>query len=150
MVGFRRILVLCTGNICRSPLAEAILRQNLGNDFYVESAGLGALVGHGADPFSIATAKEIGLDLETHRAQQVSDSMLRASDLVLVMTTHQKTEVETLWPWTRGKVWRIGHWEGFDVDDPYQNPLEAFKQARQFLETSCRSWATRLSAGVKK
>jgi len=65
------ILTLCIGNICRSPLAQGLLAQQLPGHT-VWSAGLGALVGEPADPMSVQIAAEHGLDISAHRAQQVS------------------------------------------------------------------------------
>lgn len=73
-----RLLFVCLGNICRSPLAEAVVRaeverRGLQQDFHIESAGTGDWhVGHGADPRSAETATRHGLDLGSHRAQQIT------------------------------------------------------------------------------
>ena len=69
----RHILVVCVGNICRSPMAEALLWQALGEQdgFKVESAGLGALVGHEASEHSVALMDEEGLYITSHRARQI-------------------------------------------------------------------------------
>lgn len=139
------ILVLCMGNICRSPMAESLLRRDLGESFHVESAGLGALVGQSADPLAVKVMDDLGLDLRPHRARQVDDSHLRRAQLVLVMDTAQKSETERTWPWTRGKVWRIGQWDRFDIPDPYRRPEQSFLQTRQLLETACRSWVAHLA-----
>ena len=80
-----RVLVVCVGNICRSPMAEAMLRARLGRRprFEVSSAGVGALVGHPADPFAMELMRERGLDIAAHRARQVTPELVAAHDLVL-------------------------------------------------------------------
>src|SRR3546814_2115764 len=69
-----RILLVCIGNICRSPLAEALLKQHF-PDKTVHSAGLAALVGHPADSTAQDIAHQHGLDLSAHRAQQITQAM---------------------------------------------------------------------------
>lgn len=140
----RQLLVLCIGNICRSPMAEALLARAL-PAWKVHSAGLGAMVGDGAAPETLSVLGEIGDDLAQHQARQVDEAMMRQSELVLVMTLSQKEETERRFPWARGRVFRIGHWDGFDVDDPYKRPLEAFQQTRALIETAVGSWQKRLA-----
>ena len=91
----RHILVVCVGNICRSPMAEALLRRELrGQDeFTVESAGLGALVGHPASEYSVELMDEIGEDITGHRARQIHPDMVRDADLVLVMEAGHKRAI---------------------------------------------------------
>lgn len=79
---FNNILVVCVGNICRSPTAERLL-QRYHPELKVESAGLGALVGKGADPTAISVAAEHQLSLEGHCARQISRSLCRNYDLIL-------------------------------------------------------------------
>jgi protein-tyrosine phosphatase len=141
-----RILVVCTGNICRSPMAAALLGSLLGNSRAVESAGLAACVGEPADPMAIAVMADAGLDIRSHRARQLDESMLRTADLVLAMSTAQRTEVETRWPWTRGRVFRMGHWDGYDVHDPHGRPAAIFTLTLSLLDAASRSWADRLKA----
>ena len=82
----RHILVVCVGNICRSPMAEALLRDALREqqDITVESAGLGALVDHPASEHAVTLMRERGLDISGHRARQITPDMVHAADLVLV------------------------------------------------------------------
>ncbi|MCS6787103.1 MAG: low molecular weight protein arginine phosphatase, partial [Thiobacillaceae bacterium] len=85
---FHRILVVCTGNVCRSPASEALLRQRLlraGSQVEVQSAGVAALVGESADPLIRSRLLALGLDIETHRARQLEPEHARWSDLILVM-----------------------------------------------------------------
>lgn len=138
-----RILTVCAGNICRSPVAEALLRRDLPGSL-VGSAGLAALVGHPADPTTTAVALGRGLDLSAHRARQLDEPLLREADLVLTASNAQREAIERRWPWTRGRVWRIGHWEKLDVVDPFQRDPAIFEQVQAVLEACVRNWVSRL------
>jgi protein-tyrosine phosphatase len=125
-------------------MAQVLLQRAL-PDWSVESAGLAAVVGAGAEPHAIAAMAELGPLLESHRAQQVEPDMVKAAELVLTMTQAQTREVERLFPWSCGRVFRMGHWEGFDIEDPYQLPPEAFMRTRQKLDAAVASWIPRLA-----
>jgi protein-tyrosine phosphatase len=142
---FKSILVVCVGNICRSPMAEAMLQRRLHNrDISVSSAGLGALVGHQADEIAQNLMSERQIDISGHRARQLDTTLLRDADLVLVMEGWQQREIEQQFPTTRGKVFRIGHWGNFDIADPYRKPREAFEAALIAIERGIEEWTKRL------
>src|SRR3546814_15540623 len=116
-----RILLVCIGNICRSPLAEALLKQHF-PDKTVHSAGLAALVGHPADSTAQDIAHQHGLDLSAHRAQQITQAMCRSADLILVMESEQQRELAKRYPLARGKIRSLGELpagQRFDVAGPY-------------------------------
>ncbi len=139
----QNILVLCIGNICRSPIAEALLRQQF-PDKTISSAGLGALVGYPADPLSIEVSAEQGVDLSAHRARQLSSWMCQAADLILVMEQRHKVEVEQLHPLVRGKVFRLGELGKFDIEDPHRKPREAFDTAYAHIARGVADWVPRI------
>ena len=139
----QNILVLCIGNICRSPIAEALLRQQF-PDTTISSAGLGALVGYPADPLSIEVSAEQGVDLSAHRARQLSSWMCQAADLILVMEQRHKVEVEQLHPLVRGKVFRLGELGKFDIEDPHRKPREAFDTAYAHIARGVADWVPRI------
>lgn len=139
----KHILTLCIGNICRSPIAEALLAREF-PDKTVWSAGLGALVGNPADPLSVDVAAAHGIDLSAHRAQQLVGWMCQSADLILVMEQSHQTEVERLYPLARGKVYRLGELGKFDIADPYRQPREAFDSAYALIARAVADWAPRI------
>ena len=143
---FRRLMLVCTGNICRSPMAERFLRERLKNagQFTVESAGIGALEGKPADDNAVLVMQERGLDLGGHRGRQLDLDLARGFDLLLVMEDSQQRWIEQRMPVLRGRVKRLGHWLNVEVPDPYGLPVEAFREARDLIEKAVDSWAERL------
>ena len=139
----RHILTLCVGNICRSPLAQALLAREL-PEHHVRSAGLSAMVGYPADPEVIRVAKEQGLELQAHRAQQVTSVMCQQAELILVMEQEHKTQLEQLYPQVRGKVFRLGLYGQFDIADPYRQSREAFDTAYQGISQGIADWLPRI------
>ena len=153
----KHILTLCIGNICRSPIAEALLKQQF-PEKNVWSAGLGALVGNRADPWSIEVAAAHGLDLSAHRAQQLASWMCQNADLILVMEKAHKAQLEQHYPLTRGKVFCLGDVSAsgnsagaanagvapFDIADPYRQPKPAFEAAYADIARGVAGWAPRI------
>lgn len=142
---FNHILVLCVGNICRSPVAEALLKANL-QDKTVESAGLGALVDHPAEPTAAELAKQIGLNLTEHRATQVTIDHLRRADLILVMSEGQRAQVRNLDQTAAGKTMLLSHWLPGrpDIPDPYKKSREAFEHVHEMLQKAVHAWLPKL------
>lgn len=137
------ILVVCIGNICRSPLAQAMLaREFPGKNVW--SAGLDALVGHPADATSAELANEQGLDLSEHRAQQITSVMCQQADLILVMEQSHKAELERRYPLARGRVFRLGELGGYDIADPYRQGRAAFESAGQHIARGVQDWSPRI------
>jgi protein-tyrosine phosphatase len=135
---FDRVLMVCTGNICRSPMAEALLAQRFRDrgvsSGVVESAGIAALVGYPADPLALDLMGARGLDLANHRARQLTPELVRSFELILVMEAAQQRAVEAIDRSARGRVHRIGRIGGFDVPDPYRRGRGAFEQAAALID----------------
>ncbi|WP_336219227.1 low molecular weight protein-tyrosine-phosphatase Wzb [Citrobacter amalonaticus] len=143
---FNKILVVCVGNICRSPTAERLLRQ-YHPQLTVESAGLGALVGKGADVAAMSVAADHQLSLEGHSARQVTGRLCRGYDLILAMEKRHIASLHELAPEMRGKVMLFGHWDNErEIPDPYRKSREAFEAVYALLERSARQWAQALNA----
>lgn len=141
----KSILVVCVGNICRSPMAEVMLANELPEDYEVSSAGIAALVGEEAHPRSMDLMRERGLSLESHIARQLDDDLLRQSDLVFTMEKGHSDWIEERWPHARGRVYRWGHWDDFDVPDPYRRGDEVFRRALALIDKGLEAWKKRLS-----
>ena len=144
----RNILVVCVGNICRSPMAEALLKSALrGQDgITVESAGLGALVGYPADDYALELMEEAGENISEHRARQIHPDMVTDADLVLVMEARQKRAIDDADPTARGKVHRLGEWQDRDIDDPYRQDKAAFAEALEEIQEGVASWVEKIKA----
>ena len=144
---FQHILTVCTGNICRSPLAAAMLSKQLSGatgSASVRSAGIGALVGHPAEETVMKIAAESGLDLGAHRAVQLDDELTRWAALILVMEPHHLDAVLALDPTARGKTFLLGHWSSKEIADPYRQPEAAYRRAHEEIAAAVDSWIERL------
>jgi len=141
---FNSILVVCTGNICRSPTGERLLRQLLPNK-KVDSAGTGALKGHAADATACSVAEKHNLSLADHQGQQFTRQLAQQYDLILVMEKHHQEEVSTIAPEARGKTMLFAHWiNNKQIPDPYRKSEEAFEHVYQLIEQAAQAWATKL------
>jgi protein-tyrosine phosphatase len=139
----QHILVLCIGNICRSPMAEGMLRDALPGKT-IRSAGLGALIGKPADPLSVQLMEEQGIDISMHRAQQISAGLIAQAELILVMDTEQKKYVEAKYFGSRGKVFRLDEAAKLDIPDPYREGIESFRTAHRMIDEGVKVWVNQI------
>ncbi|WP_274387351.1 protein tyrosine phosphatase [Rahnella ecdela] len=142
---FDSILVVCTGNICRSPIAERLLRGLL-PDKRIDSAGMAALVDNPADPAAVQIAKKHELILDDHRGRQFTASLGRQYDLILVMEKSHQEQISRVSPEARGKIMLLGHWDGArEIPDPYRKSQEAFEAIYRLIDQACQSWLQKLN-----
>jgi protein-tyrosine phosphatase len=140
----RSVLVVCVGNICRSPLGERLLAQALPH-VRVASAGLGAVVGAAADPDATAAAAEISVSLDGHVARQLTEEIGRDHDLILVMEPGHRAEVGRRFPQLSGRTMLFDHWTGAQgIADPFRKPIEAHRETRDKIAAAARGWIRRL------
>ena len=128
------ILIVCTANICRSPVGEVVLRTRLHRrgftDWTVGSAGTWALVGHGAAEFSIEVMAAQGLDISAHRARMVSRSLLAEADLVLCMESGHMEALRAEFPDYAHHIFLLSQMVGrhYSISDPYGRSLSAYQR----------------------
>jgi len=136
-----RILLVCTGNICRSPMAEAIAHRLLHgrgrDDVTVSSAGTAAQDGAPASEGAYLIALERGLDLSAHRARQITSDLVAAADLVLGMSPHHVERALALGG--DGKSHLLGEYAGrpaadAQIDDPFGGDLDEYRATFERLE----------------
>lgn len=139
-----RLLTVCTGNICRSPVAEAALRQSYPKG-HVTSAGLHALVGHDIDPDSAAAARAHDIVLRPHRARKFTGDLGRDADMILVMDQGHRGEIMRRWPHLTGKTFLLGHFEqGKEIPDPYRQAPNVHMHMMALVLESVRHWVDQL------
>jgi protein-tyrosine phosphatase len=150
--GVRRILVLCEGNLCRSPLAALLLARSLGGrGIVVESAGLRAAKGHPAPALAQEAAAELGISLAEHRSQPVDRAQAAAADWILVMDLDQRRRLLALAPEARGKVELFGRFlpersASPEIADPMDRDLATFRRVYGQLATAVRQVEAQLRA----
>ena len=126
-------------------MAEGLLKRDLPK-ITVTSAGLDALVGYGADPIAVEIMAEQGIAIQSHRAKMLTDSMVRQSDLILVMDNVQKDKIVTDYPYTRGKVFRLGESFNQDIPDPYRQSAEVFRNSFELINRGCQAWLKKINS----
>ena len=142
---FSSVLVVCTGNICRSPMAERIMKQYL-PEKKIRSAGLMALVNHPADDTAVLVSELHGVSLEGHKGTQFRSLMAGGYDLILVMENSHLEQISKISPQARGKIMLLGHWSGHrEIPDPYRKSQEAFESVFQLIDQACQRWAQKLT-----
>jgi protein-tyrosine phosphatase len=147
------ILIVCAGNVCRSPMAEAALRGKLyerGIDgIRVHSAGThGGAITY-ATPDAIVTAERAGLDISGHRSRELTREMIEDADIVIVMDQHNLGWINFRWPEFAEKIFLItafrnDKWAGKDVTDPYKLAMTYYETAFDLIDGSLEFFVDRL------
>ncbi|WP_436662266.1 low molecular weight protein-tyrosine-phosphatase [Acinetobacter sp. P1(2025)] len=140
---FQNILVVCVGNICRSPMAAYFLKQ-LCPDKKISSAGISAMVGHPADEKAQQAMQNFGIAMHDHIAQQLNSELLQKADLILVMSNRQQQHIERQWPFVKGKIYRLGHWQSTNIADPYQHDQSVFNESCELIQRCVNDWKQRI------
>ncbi|MDD5503205.1 MAG: low molecular weight protein arginine phosphatase [Candidatus Thermoplasmatota archaeon] len=138
-----KLLFVCAGNTCRSPMAEALFNnlvreRAIPDKFSAESAGTDAPEGERASENAAQVLKEdYGIDISAHRARQVSAEMVEKADVVLAMTKAHKEKIVSYFPQAKGKVFTLNEFAfgvSRDISDPYGADLPEYRRcAREIL-----------------
>lgn len=142
----KNILFVCTGNTCRSPMAEALFRSILesrGYDdkFTCSSAGVYAFEGDNASYEAIAEMKKYGLDISKHYARILDYDMIKNAYVVLAMTKDHKRMILDVYPEAADKVFTLKEYAGYDEDDwdisdPFGCSTEVYEACAEEIETA--------------
>lgn len=132
----KKITFVCTGNTCRSPMAEAILRSQIKKRkikwWDVSSCGLAAEAGGSISPNSALALAEIGITVKDFKPRQITPKIIENSTLVVTMTEKQRLSLGE-----RGNIRSIKEMCGFDVPDPYGLGLDIYRLTRDSLISVC-------------
>ena len=138
----KTILFLCTGNVCRSPMAEGLFRHAVKGrgEFRVLSAGLGAVDGQPPTAHSVQAMKEIGLDISGQRSRALTAELVRSADLILGMTHSHTDTVALLYPWAAEKTFLMREFDETlepyekDISDPIGCSYPVYVECRDQIE----------------
>lgn len=157
-LGTIRLLVVCTANVCRSPLVAALIQQrladtNLSEGIRIESAGVYGHTGDSIDPVVLDLLRELGIEPAAHRATPVEESALHGADLVLVMEEAHRQALFYRLPAALPKIFMLSELAGRyeDIRDPHGQDLAdyraTFDQVTELLEAG---WPTLMQKLQKK
>lgn len=149
------ILIVCTGNTCRSPMAERLLQAkfmkrfqdrvqpNRPAPFLVKSAGVSAMPGSEASPQAVAAMQSYGLELQDHQSTPVSERLLKRADLVLTMTANHRHAILSRWPELESKTHLLST-DHRDISDPFGGSVEVYKACAQQIDRYLDQWIERI------
>lgn len=133
----KKVLVVCTGNTCRSPMAEGWLNQKLaGKGWTAESAGVAAWGGGSASPEAVEVMREIGVDISAHRTRALTKAAVDGASVVLAMSEGHRREIEHRFPDAAQKTFLVtsfGLEAAGDVADPFGLSADAYRHTRDEL-----------------
>lgn len=156
----KSILFVCTGNTCRSSMAEALFKKLLEDKgiskyrFKISSAGTCAWDGDNASPQAIQVLEEKGIDIRNHLSTPLTPKLIKETDLILTMTVNHKMGVEQMRPKAKGKVFTLKEYvlnngkklekskvsfeeandDIYDIRDPFGQPVEVYSKCVEEIE----------------
>ncbi|MFA6807406.1 MAG: low molecular weight protein arginine phosphatase [Eubacteriales bacterium] len=142
-----RVLFVCTGNTCRSPIAEGLAKLYFSNKIDVSSAGIAACDGEVVNKHAVKVMFAKGVDIKNHRAKKISNKILVDIDYIVTMTKSQEVFLEDEYPNLEGKIICLGDWCGMgkDVSDPWGGSEEVYRQCAVEIEKMIKIIATKIS-----
>ncbi|BDM62839.1 phosphatase [Shewanella sp. NFH-SH190041] len=144
---FNNILVVCVGNICRSPYAEQQLKQVFPTK-QISSAGIAVnKSGLANAPWyktGIPVAQSRGVHTDSHKAKQLTAKMCHEAELILVMEQKHVSRVTAISPESQGKIIPLGKWINQEIPDPFRQSTEAFEFCYQLIDNAVESLREKL------
>lgn len=156
--GFIALLV-CTGNTCRSPMAEVLLRRRVAEKLgckmddleergvTIQSAGIAAMAGGRSTPEALQAMAERDLDLSQHESQPLTDQLVRFADLILTMTRGHRDAIVAQWPEVASRTVLLCRDES-DVTDPIGGPPEVYRRCADQIDAQLKRWVELLDFGI--
>ena len=138
----KTILFICTGNVCRSPMAEGLFRHAVKGrgEFRILSAGLGAMDGQPPTHHSVAAMRELGIDISRQHSRALTAEMVRSADLILGMTHSHVDTIHLLYPAVAEKTFLLREFDDTlepyekDISDPIGSPYDTYVECRDQIE----------------
>ena len=150
------VLVVCTGNTCRSPMAEKLMQAKLQKRFGLQtketpspitvlSAGISAMSGGRASAEAAKTMHEVGLDLTHHRSSPLTERLANHADLILAMTSGHRQSILSRWPQLAQKTFLVSQ-DGYDVSDPFGSEVEVYRACAEQIDGFLEPWVERIQS----